>query len=46
MSLTGHGQIGRKLKRENFNSNDKTASKGININTYSIEYVTKKLEKK
>ena len=46
MGRTGHGKIGHKLKVELWNPKPKPASKGININTDSIEYVPKKLEKK
>ena len=46
MVQTVCSNIGGKLKRERFNSKYKTASKGININTDLIGYVTKTLVKK
>ena len=33
MGQTGHGKIDHMLKVERFNSKEKSASKGININT-------------
>ena len=45
MGVTGHNQIGRKLKGSRLNSGDKTSSKGININTDIIEYVPHTLAK-
>ena len=46
MGWTGHGQIGCKFKGSRFNSSDKTDSKGSNINTDFIDYVTKTFVKK
>ena len=46
MGRTGHGQIGRKLKGERYNSKYQTDYKGSNINTELIEYVPKTLVKK
>ena len=45
MGQTGHGKIGLKLKGERCNRENKTASKGSNINTDLIEYVPKTLLK-
>ena len=46
MGWTSHGKIGCKLKEGRYNLEDKTNSKGININFNLIEYVTKTLVKK
>ena len=40
MFRTGHGPIGNKLKGEMWNSSDKKTSKGSNIKTGLIGYVT------
>ena len=46
MGKTGYGQIGHKFKGGRWNSAEKTASQVSQINTDSIEYVSKMLVKK
>ena len=43
MGRTSYGQIGRKLKGDKFNSNDKPDSKVIKINTILIGYFPRHL---
>ena len=45
MGQTGHGLMCHKLKGDKCNSNEKSASRGSNINNDLIEYVPKTLVK-
>ena len=46
MGQTGYGFVGRKYKGYRYNTEDKTASKGSEIDTDLIEYIPKTLVNK